>query len=235
MFCRSHILFLGGVFLKDCDNCSEKEVPIDFKNFQTEILLSDDDNFGDNENEIDQIDQIQNKLHSAFIERSEIEGIVSTVPENIHETDMNSICDSSYECFMHDKIPKYFYDKESWVQSTSLKCWSCDLRFATFPLFIPLGLQKIVKGNKEVQAIRVYGNFCSTNCASYYIRFIKDDKIGYEQNQIWERLELLKLIHFKFYGKKINEISPSPSKTCMTQYGGNKTAEQYYKLISELN
>lgn len=130
---------------------------------------------------------------------------------------------------VYDTIPKRFTSLETWVKKTNLKCWSCNCNFHNVPIFVPSVLEKSENTGQICGHIDTIGNFCSWNCAAQYINlyFTGIDK--------WEKHESLKLVYKLFTGKHIDDIVPSPSKTCMLHYGGKMTQQEYRESIISLN
>ena len=145
--------------------------------------------------------------------------------EYLVDEDDNEEFDISDEIIVQfDKIPTK-YKKSSWMKYTNLKCWWCDLTHQHSPYFIPLGM---TRENDEC-VMSVLGSFCSIHCAIAYNQSIL-------KNHDWERSELLRLLYIDFTNKDLAiPIKESPPKTIMIQYGGDKTIEEYKKIITDLD
>lgn len=146
------------------------------------------------------------------------------VSESMPENKLYDIKDISY-----DKIPTYFTLIDKWTKKTNLKCWLCDCNFHNMPIFIPTVIENSDNLDSVCGRMDVLGNFCTWNCASAYINF------NYKGHTKWEKHEMLKLLYKIVTGKKIDEILPSPRKTIMKQYGGNKTSQEYRNMLTKLN
>lgn len=124
-------------------------------------------------------------------------------------------------------IPKKFTSVATWLTSSNLKCWNCDLYTNSFPKFIPLNYEMDISGD----ICEPYGNFCEWNCAAAYIskEFPKD--------QQRDLLYTLTLFESKFSGKRKERIVPTLPKTLMKCYSGNKglTQKQWKSKMEELN
>jgi hypothetical protein len=128
-----------------------------------------------------------------------------------------------------DTIPKIFTGVETWIQKINIKCWSCDCNFHNIPVFVPSSIERSDNVGQLTGSMDTLGIFCSWNCAAQYINMFFT---GCEK---WEKHELLKLLYKIFTGKTIEEIIPSPSKTIMKQYGGNKSQQEYRENLIKLN
>ena len=125
-----------------------------------------------------------------------------------------------------DKIPTRFYNKNSWIKSTNLKCWNCSRKFNTIPLFIPMCMLTDSDGNEYFE---VKGNFCKINCAYVYSLHIFSD------NDAIDAHARLLLLHLVIYGTRILKIPISPAKHEMEDYGGDWTSDEYEKEIEKRN
>jgi hypothetical protein len=114
---------------------------------------------------------------------------------------------------VYDKIPK-IYDKNTWIKTTNLKCWKCDLFFKGIPYFIA------TKSLRDPT-----GNFCSPGCARLYID-TEADPI-----HKWEMEMQLKFLHTELTGQTNVTIYPAPNKTRRQEYGGDLTEEQFISLV----
>lgn len=125
---------------------------------------------------------------------------------------------------VYDKIPKYFFDMSTWPPTTELQCINCDRVCHSWP--IPLPSKKIRVEDKIGFSIEYVG--CSFSCVMRHIKYVIDDKL--ENNNVLRRRELselLKEVHEKFTGNKIEEIPCALPKTVMKQYGGYMTPHEY--------
>jgi hypothetical protein len=111
------------------------------------------------------------------------------------------------------------------------------------PWFIPLQLDKkleinqeqdcdsdIVQSNeKEVELLRVYGNFCGPCCAKFYLECVDDPELSNK----WQCNELLKELFNIIYGVK-SEIPKAENPKKMRKYcGPNGITEYQYAEINE--
>jgi len=131
--------------------------------------------------------------------------------------------------------PKYItFDLDNllicdWIKSTNIKCNTCLRTFNTVPLFMPTYIN--VQSNKL--EIGIEGNFCSYSCIITHID-IKFPNISCGANQSKYK-QMVYQIYKIFTGKIIKHIEPSPLYTCIDEYGGNLTANEYYKKIDNMN
>ena len=116
-----------------------------------------------------------------------------------------------------------------WIKTTNIKCNTCLRTFNTMPLFMPTYIDS--KSNKL--EIGIEGNFCSYSCIITHID-TKFPNISCGANQSKYK-QMVYHIYKIFTGKVIKHIEPSPPYTCMDEYGGNLTSNEYYKKIDNMN
>jgi hypothetical protein len=110
-------------------------------------------------------------------------------------------------------------DNEFIPKKTGISCWWCTHTFDNLPCYIPTK----ITDNK----FSVFGCFCSFNCACSYNLNIND-------NKVWERYTLLKLLYYKINHDKISsikdiEINPAGPKELLEKYGGSMNIIDYRK------
>jgi len=110
-------------------------------------------------------------------------------------------------------------DNEFIPKKTTISCWWCTHIFDNLPCYIPTK----ITDNK----FSVFGCFCSFNCACSYNLNIND-------NKVWERYTLLKLLYYKINHDKIIsikdiEINPAGPKELLEKYGGSMNIIDYRK------
>lgn len=156
----------------------------------------------------------------------------------------------------YNKLPVVFNNLNTWPTECNLQCWNCDLPIVGRPWFDILTIEPyfdikkvgcyvnsnvilkidpndVLKTNKSSDVnynIATYGAFCSPNCVQAYI-----DTTSGSLSDWCNRSEMLKYEYKIFNNTVINEIRPSPSKTCMIQYGGDVTAEEYRNMVDMLD
>ena len=128
----------------------------------------------------------------------------------------------------YSDIPKRFTCVEDWPHYTNLKCWTCDQIPTEYPKFIPSNPQKDDFGR---DCCDIVGNFCEWNCAVHYI--MKE----MPRDTCWDYLQALYIFESKFSGLRKEKIMPSPPKTIMRAYCGNRglTPSQYREETNALN
>lgn len=126
----------------------------------------------------------------------------------------------------YDTIPKRFYNIDTWIKGTNLKCWNCSRKFNGVPLFIPICTLIDENGNEYFE---VSGNFCKINCAYTYAYY------HYKNHDAVDMHARLLLLHYLFYGFHVLKIPLSPEKHEMQDYGGDLTVEEYEKEIDRRN
>jgi hypothetical protein len=96
----------------------------------------------------------------------------------------------------------------------NLRCYYCHNFFENKPFYIPLKYSEILDRYK------LFGNFCSPNCAKSYCM----------SNKILEsKLYLLSQFYRKLFGPDF-KISPAPNFLKLKEYGGNLTIEEFRKF-----
>lgn len=147
--------------------------------------------------------------------------------KNLIETVSDMPKDHLIDDQIYSDIPKRFLSIEQWPSNTNLKCWSCDQIPLSYPKFIPMNPINNSDGQLTCDVI---GNFCEWNCAVRYI--LKELP---QENQ-WDNLHLLTLVESKFSGAVKEKIPPSPTKTIMKCYCGNKglTNKQWRDTLNTL-
>lgn len=119
-------------------------------------------------------------------------------------------------------LPTIFYNCDTWLTSTNLKCYYCDRNFDSMPIFVP----KTIEPSKDGYTMSTEGCFCTFNCAARYID-LHYSKIHDNLN----KKNMLKLLYRVMRGKYIAEIPPAPSKYDMICYGGSLTNTDYGKSM----
>jgi hypothetical protein len=110
-------------------------------------------------------------------------------------------------------------DNEFIPKKTTISCWWCTHTFENLPCYIPTKITD--------DKFSVFGCFCSFNCACSYNLNIND-------NKVWERYTLLKLLYYKINHDKIIsikdiEINPAGPKELLEKYGGSMNIIDYRK------
>lgn len=146
--------------------------------------------------------------------------------DELFEEKLNDVQHVPYNKVIYDKIPKIFKSLESWVTTTNIKCWHCELSFNNPPVFIPLEIYNTDIG-KEMS---VYGNFCSFGCAKAFLNYRRD----ISEEKYWDANEMLKILFNIFNKKKISDIIPSPDKYDLNKYGGKLCIKEYQTLLTNI-
>lgn len=133
------------------------------------------------------------------------------------------------------------YTFKEWPKSTGVWCWWCCHPFDTIPVAIP---EKFV-GEKEVRSLhidlvsksrefdeedietrpahfKVWGNFCSFECAAAHIKSERGNSSGDMTLLLWLRTHMTSL--------KISDripIKPAPSRYVLKAFGGNIDIEEF--------
>jgi hypothetical protein len=100
-------------------------------------------------------------------------------------------------------------------ERTSIACFWCAHTFENQPCIIP---------EREVQGVyKVYGNFCTPECA---IAYLLNESL--DPHVRWERMALLN----RLYDTEVSgKIYPAPPRESLTHFGGVLTIESYRSTI----
>lgn len=128
----------------------------------------------------------------------------------------------------YDKIQILFVSADTWPYSTNIACWQCSCSFSWEPVFIPHNIMQSDTVPEEYMPIKAEGNFCSFPCAGEWVR------TEVNRDKRWDKIEMLKLLHFIITGQTIVAIPSVPKKTSMVQYGGHLTISQYQAKLKNI-
>jgi len=130
------------------------------------------------------------------------------------------------------KNPPVFNSDSSWPLSTGLRCWNCTFSFDGPPRFIPMNVRQAWAGEGEQHAARftckVFGNFCTFNCAMTYVDTFPERK----QHSLRVNIETMYSV---INGVAVVHIKPSPPKTALKEYGGELEHEAYWEKVRLLD
>lgn len=140
-------------------------------------------------------------------------------------------------CRKLHKIMSAFNDSP-WPNYSPYKCWYCCYPFNTAPVGIPESLQAdLDDGSDDVKySFKLYGNFCSYNCAARYLSPCNNDdhsliinNLDFTQaDQRSEQMQLLDLLCHLETNLDINDkIKLAPSRLCLKDFGGELTIEEF--------
>jgi hypothetical protein len=111
----------------------------------------------------------------------------------------------------HKKIVKHKNDK---IQVLNIRCYYCHHLFENKPFYIPL------KYSENLDRYKLFGNFCSPNCAKSYCL----------SNKLLEsKIHLLCKFYRELFGPSF-KFSPAPCYLKLKEYGGNLTIEEFRKF-----
>lgn len=203
---RSKILFLPGVFLKDCpgpDEESSDEV--------VEVHLSSDE-------ELDSIATDITQLEPVIRPRSVIKKY-DTIPtqftrRELWPTSSNLLCWFCDRDFTGMPWPVITGCSKTLVSDDSD---GSDISDAI--------LLNSLSAFNEILLMDTHGNFCQSGCSMAYIDLVNDPKIVNK----YESKRLLKLFAEIMTRTQVNHIPSSDVRTCMQKYcgPGGKTEEKY--------
>lgn len=126
----------------------------------------------------------------------------------------------------YNKIPSIFTNLNKWIKKTNIKCWYCDLNFDNMPVFIPKIIEQTSHNEYNISTL---GCFCSFCCAMAYNNL--------HNQKICKNIQVKKMLLFLykiFNNAIINEITASPSKYTMVQYGGDVCSMNYRVQINKI-
>lgn len=95
--------------------------------------------------------------------------------------------------------------------SVDTACFWCTESFENQPCVVP--------EREEKKMYKVYGNFCSPECA---LSYLLNENI--DSHVRWERMSLLHRLYSDLYPER---IFPAPSRESLKKFGGPMTIEQY--------
>lgn len=147
--------------------------------------------------------------------------------DDIFEQQIEEQLNLDHPVILYTQMPSIFRSLKTWVKKTNVKCWYCDLNFDNIPVFIPKIIEKTYLCDEY--NISTYGCFCSFSCAAKFNN-LYNQRICVNVD-IRDKLVFLFNI---FYGRVIKEITPSPDKYIMKQYGGDVDSMLYRKKISDI-
>ena len=98
-------------------------------------------------------------------------------------------------------------------QNIHIRCYYCHHFFENKPFYIPL------KYSENTSRYKLFGNFCSPNCAKSYCI---SDKL------LQSKVHLLCKFHRELFGP-LFKCSPAPSFLKLKEYGGNLSIEEFRK------
>jgi hypothetical protein len=109
------------------------------------------------------------------------------------------------------KYHKDIYTSESELSRTDVYCYNCCHPFYNKPFTLPIDFDANLKRYK------VFGNFCSPNCAK---RYAMDDK------NLCNKVHILSHMCREMYDASY-KIKPAPSKFLLRCFGGKLSIEEY--------
>ena len=105
-----------------------------------------------------------------------------------------------------------------WPSSTSIYCWWCSHPFEGHPCALPYEYCD--------SKFKVYGIFCSPECAAAY------NFDNYEAPEVWEKYSLLNFLYRKVYNDKNIKIKVASPRQTLKIFGGNLTIKEFRILNS---
>ena len=105
---------------------------------------------------------------------------------------------------------------------TDIACLWCCEHFSWKPAVIPSRYESDVMNGPIRGQYRVYGNFCSPECA---LSHLLEENI--DTNARWERISWMHLIYGKASGGR---LYPAPSRLTLKKFGGVYTTEEFRDL-----
>ena len=113
----------------------------------------------------------------------------------------------------HKKCVKHKGEKYV-ISGDNIRCYYCHHTFDDKPFYIPL------KYSENLDRYKLFGNFCSPNCAKSYCL----------NNKILEnKIHLLCKFYKELFGPSF-KFSPAPCFLKLKEYGGNLTIEEFRKF-----
>lgn len=126
-------------------------------------------------------------------------------------------------CFYSEKLMVQYQDKnrlQKLPEKTDIHCfWDCH-EFNGTPCVIP---SAVVDG-----VWRVYGNFCSPNCAVAYLFSQRLDA-----NEQWERYSKLNRLYHNFCQSPTQGISAASAREVLRIFGGSLDISEYREMLAK--
>jgi len=122
----------------------------------------------------------------------------------------SSTYDNSRFSTIFDCLPG-FLSKGKWPDKTNIHCWWCCFPFDTIPIPIPTYY------NKKTENFKVFGCFCSVNCAYSYSQ---ESSRKYDSS-------LLKFMYSVLTNKIVKTIKRSPPRESLNIFGGPLHIKQF--------
>jgi hypothetical protein len=134
---------------------------------------------------------------------------------------------ASSEVNTADKVPEYFTGIDEWPTRTNNKCWHCSRNYKTRPTTTVTNVENI--GTMIATRMKIEGLMCSFDCAVAYIDLKAPNKKVRE-----ERQRMLLLLYKKMTGLSAVSLNKADPPTCMVQYGGNVSPDDYIKKLKHI-
>jgi hypothetical protein len=127
----------------------------------------------------------------------------------------------SLPCYYSEKLMVQYQDKnrlQALPEKTDIHCfWDCH-EFSGTPCVIPSNISEGVW--------RVYGNFCSPNCATAYLFSQRLDA-----GEQWERYSKLNRLYHNFCQSASQGIQAAPAREILRIFGGSLDITEYRELL----
>lgn len=115
---------------------------------------------------------------------------------------------------------QYCNQTREWPKATNYHCYWCCHSFTTIPCFIPMSYKNDI--------YKVYGNFCSFNCALSFNYYSNHVNYG-------ERSALIQDLYYRIYGFDAPKLTFAPDKQCLELFGGSVSIEDYRASFTSIN
>lgn len=145
-----------------------------------------------------------------------------TVDDAFYDNLTASIAKS--EVIVYNKIPRKFYNIETWIRTTNIHCCTCDRKIESRPTPICVNL-KILGDIKTFDVLRLC---CSFPC---YAEFIEREA---PFDTRWEMREHMFTVFEIFHNKQVSHIPCGPSRLEQARLGGNLSDAEYQKKIDDI-
>ncbi len=115
---------------------------------------------------------------------------------------------------------QYCNQTREWPKATNYHCYWCCHTFKTMPCFIPISFKENI--------YKVFGNFCSFNCALSFNYNSNDVNYG-------ERSSLIQDLYYKIYGFNAQQLTFAPCKEVLEMFGGSISIEEYRESFKSID
>lgn len=147
-----------------------------------------------------------------FFKRKSFEKKIETNPDYTYIFNPNTTgLNGTKFTTIYNTLPEFTGEK--WPKKTNIHCWWCCFPFDTIPIPIPTRYYP----RKDI--FKVYGCFCSVNCAYSYTKLNTNYKLV--------NASLLLFMYNKITKSRIRTLKEAPERTVLNIFGGPLTIQKF--------